>query len=79
MWIICGFILSSQYLDINAANLPTATFCAFIIYQSFLISFFNKRCHYNGDKYKECLLKSIYLALKKYKFIALKTNKTLVI
>ena len=46
----------------------------------FLISFFLiNGVIIMGDKYKECLLKSIYLALKKYKFIALKTNKTLVI
>ena len=32
-----------------------------------------------GDKYKECELKSIYFALKKYRFSALKTNNTLVI
>ena len=32
-----------------------------------------------GDRYKECLTKSIYLAIKKYKFNALNANKTLVI
>ena len=32
-----------------------------------------------GDRYKEWVIKSIYLVLKKYKFKALKTNNTLVI
>ena len=32
-----------------------------------------------GDKYKERVLKSIYLTLKKYRFKALKINNTLVI
>ena len=32
-----------------------------------------------GDKYKYCVLKSIYLTLKKYRFKALNTNNTLVI
>jgi len=31
-----------------------------------------------GDKYKECVLMSIYLHLKKYRFNALNTNNTLV-
>ena len=40
-------------LDIYAASLPTIAFSASITYQSFFVSFFNKRCHIDGDKYKE--------------------------
>ena len=47
--------------EMNAANLPTAIFCALITYQSFLMSFFLiNGVIMMGDKYKEYQAKSIY-------------------
>ena len=43
-----GLFFPLKSFEMNAANLPTAIFCALITYQSFLMSFFDKWCHNDG-------------------------------